>query len=252
MVRTVCAPMVCRKVRHRRPTLAKRPESLLSRRGTASAMWRGMVGGHLQGTRTAVGRRSGRLLAACMACGLLVACARNADREADRLVAEGVRYAEAGDTAAALERFDRALTLAPEHPAALVDGGLAALLHGRPADARARLERYLADHPDEVLPRVYLAHALLALDDRDGAIGALQQAVRLGFRDLDALMDGGFGAIANDLRFIQLASLVAQRNGQRVPVDHLGRPLVGDRPVRSLTAPALGQACTPPASPANE
>lgn len=167
-------------------------------------------------------------------------------------MAEGVSLARAGDHAAALARFDRALALDPGHPAALVNGGLAALLEGRPADARTRLQKHLADHPDAVLPRVYLAFALAALDDREGAIVALQTAVRHGFRDLEALSHESLRPLRNDLRFLQIAALVAQRQGQRAPTDDRGRPLFGLNPVRSLSVPGLTGECAADAPPAAE
>ncbi len=210
-----------------------------------------MLGGQPKCSRAAIRCRPGWWFAACLALALAAGCTRDAT-VVDRLVAEGVERARSGDTAAALERFDRALAIDPEHPAALVNGGLAALLEARPADARDRLERFLARDETTALPRVYLAHARLALGDREGAIAALQDAVRLGFRDLDALADGSLGALRNDLRFIQLAALVAQKHGRRAPTDVRGRPLFGDSPVRSLAAPGLAQTCSATAPPPNE
>jgi predicted Zn-dependent protease len=177
--------------------------------------------------------------------GLIAVSAMGCNRDpaaADRLVATGVALAKAGETRAALEHFDRALRIDPEHPAALVNAGLASLLEGRPAEARDRLERYLVNDQAAVLPRVYLAHARAALDDRNGAIAALKEAVRLGFLDLDAFSDEAFRPLRSDVRFLQLASLVAQRRGQRLPVDDRGRPLFGDSPVRSLSV-GPGPAC---------
>lgn len=170
----------------------------------------------------------------------------------DRLVAEGVDLAKAGETASALERFDRALRFDPEHPAALVNGGLAALLEGRPEEAKHRLERYLASDDRAVLPRVYLAHALAALGDHDGAIAALQAAVRHGFRDLEALSSEAFQPLRHDLRFVQLTSLVAQRNGRRAPVDDRGRPLFGGEALRTLSVPGVEAACADPLPPDRE
>jgi tetratricopeptide (TPR) repeat protein len=173
---------------------------------------------------------------------LVAACGRDG-AAIDRLVEEGVERARSGDHAGALARFDRALATDPDHPAALVNGGLAALLESRPADARVRLERYLEFHPDAVLPRVYLAHALIALEDREGALAALQHAVGNGFRDLDTFSHESFSSLRNDLRFLQLTSLVAQRNGQRAPTDERGRPVFGLAPVRSLSGPGLDPSC---------
>lgn len=184
---------------------------------------------------------------------LLVApTACNRMGEVEGLVARGVSLASEGKTGDALAHFDRALDLDPDHPAALVNGGLAALIEGRAPVAKARFERYLSENGDDVLPRVYLAHALVALDDREGAIAALQRAVGLGFGDLDALTDGSFRALQTDIRFIQLASLVAQRTGRRAPVDDRGRILIGGLPVRSLSGPSLPSACDTPPTPPSE
>jgi tetratricopeptide (TPR) repeat protein len=176
---------------------------------------------------------------------LLAGCART--DAADREVAEGVARARAGDVEAALAHFERALRADADHPAALANAGLAALLADRPAAARDHLARLLAASPEDHRSRFLLARAHLALGETEPALAAARRAVADGFDDLAALTDEAFAPLRSDLRFVQALGLAAQHAGRRLPADAGGRLLLGDEPLHTLNLPGAAM-CPPPAA----
>ncbi|MDB4964393.1 MAG: Tetratricopeptide 2 repeat protein [Myxococcales bacterium] len=85
------------------------------------------------------------------------------------------------DTLAALDELYREATATAADRAALeaLERGLEYLEAGRPRAARRRLERFVTRQPDSAEGRSALGVCLLELDDVDGAIDHLAEAIRL-------------------------------------------------------------------------
>jgi tetratricopeptide (TPR) repeat protein len=142
----------------------------------------------------------------------LAGCASSA-AEAEKEASAGLAKARAGEIAAAIGHFERALTLDEHNPKARYNLALAHLVFRRGPEAAAHLRRYLATRPDDAPARFELGRALALAGEREAAIAELQRAAALGFEDFQALEDGGFEAIEDDVRFVQLRVLLAQRAG---------------------------------------
>lgn len=119
-------------------------------------------------------RSTSRLLASCLA--MLLAATAGAAR-ADEL-AEIQRLQNAGRSAEALQRTERALAAQPKDASLrFVHGVLLAEL-GRRAEAQALFERLTQDHPDLAEPYNNLATLYAAAGDYERAKSALEQALR--------------------------------------------------------------------------
>lgn len=185
-----------------------------------------------------------RTMIALAAIVILAACS---GQDVGELVAEGAAHARAGNTAEALAAFERALAIEDDHPGALYNAGLAALLLDQPERGRAHLEKLVAFAPDDGRALHLLARARMVLGDGDGALDVLRRSVQAGFVDLEALNDDLFAPLRNDLRFVQLVSLAAQRGGQQAAIDDRGRMILGGTPVSRLQLPGEPESCGAPA-----
>ncbi|HEY0839918.1 MAG TPA: tetratricopeptide repeat protein [Vulgatibacter sp.] len=150
---------------------------------------------------------------------------------------EGMAFFRGRMYEAALERFDGALALQPENDVALRGSAGALLALGRAEDAAERFSRYLELEPRDPDGHVGLAGALAKLGRKGEAIGALRAAVEAGLEDVRALDAEAFESLRQDIRFVQIAALLAQRAGVR-PTDDRGRLIVGGQPVRTLELPS--------------
>ncbi len=191
----------------------------------------------------------------------LAACTSRAER-AEREASSGLARARAGELPAAIEHFERALALDEENPKARYNLALAHLVFRRGRDAATHLRRYLEARPDDPPARFELGRALALAGERDAAIGELQRAAELGFADFQALENGGFESLEEDVRFVQLRVLIAQRagvpaypsegrpgsgvgyGGVQVPVVPPGLPPSGCGAAATAGAEACGEAAT--------
>ena len=83
----------------------------------------------------------------------------------------------------------------------------------RGTEAATHLRTYLDRRPDDAAARFELGRALALAGERDAAIAELQRAAQLGFADFRSLDGGGLESLEDDVRFVQLRVLVAQRAG---------------------------------------
>lgn len=83
---------------------------------------------------------------------------------------------DAGRLSEAVDAYQTALRIAPDHPAALTGLGTVAMIEGNPGDARMRFERALEVQPDATSLYIRLGEACAALDDRACVAESEQQA----------------------------------------------------------------------------
>ena len=155
------------------------------------------------------------------------ACGRPGDEDAAR----GLELGRAGDLAAAVTAFERALELDPDHPKALYNLGLARSALAKSLCAERAFGRFVAGRPNDVLGRLEHGRALAALGRYDEALAELREAVRLGLSDHEALEAPEFQPLRSQLEFVMLDVTVAQR--------------AGSLPLSSRTAPVEGKIETP-------
>lgn len=182
-----------------------------------------------------------RRIARAAALALLACAACSSSSNADALASEGMAFFRGRMFEAAEERFEGALHLDPTNRAALLGSGGTLVELERAEEARERFARYLELEPRDPDGHVGLARASSMLGRKDDAIASLRAAVDAGLDDLRPLTGDGFEAIRQDIRFVQIIALVAQRAGVR-PTDDRGRLIVGGQPVRALDLPSRGGA----------
>ena len=161
--------------------------------------------------------------------------------DAERVASEGLALARSEGPVAARPVFERALLIDPWNPKALYNGGLAAFAVGDLEDARAKLERFVAAHRNDAIAHYELARIEAAAGRRDEALALLARAIEHRMLVPEALEAAEFEPLRHDLRFVQLAALLAQRIGARVASDDRGRVVIGHRPIRALALPGLPQ-----------
>jgi tetratricopeptide (TPR) repeat protein len=142
----------------------------------------------------------------------LAGCTSKAE-EAEREASLGLEQARVGEVPAAIAHFERALTLDEHNPKARYNLALAHLVFRRGREAAVHLRRFLATRPDDAPARFELARALALSGEREQALAELQRALELGFSDFQALDNGGFESIEDDVRYVQARVLLAQRAG---------------------------------------
>lgn len=155
---------------------------------------------------------STRLALSIALAALLGACASSAER-AEGEASAGLEKARSGALPEAIGHFERALELDDENPKARYNLALAHLVSRRGAEAAVHLRRFLETRPDDAAAHFELGRALALAGSPDLAIAELQRAATLGFSDFSALEGGGFESLEEDLRFVQVRALLAQRAG---------------------------------------
>lgn len=153
-----------------------------------------------------------RLTLALALSALLGGCTSAAEK-AEREASAGLEKARGGALGEAIGHFERALELDEENPKARYNLALAHLVSRRGAEAAVELRRFLETRPDDASARFELGRALALAGSPDTAIAELQRAATLGFADFQALEGGGFESLEEDLRFVQVKALIAQRAG---------------------------------------
>ncbi|MEE8468601.1 MAG: tetratricopeptide repeat protein, partial [Planctomycetota bacterium] len=142
----------------------------------------------------------------------------------------GVLEAARGDLNSALGRFDRVLSINPDHPQALLQQGKVLIQLGRPESAVRALARACELVPDSF--DAYYHMAALLLSTPEGATSALpylQQAYVLGPPDQTrrVLHEQLAPMVEDDLRTLMaLATLADRRNDARHALDWIERSLV--------------------------
>jgi superkiller protein 3 len=111
------------------------------------------------------------------------------------LVTRGGQAFERGDLREALELFDRAVRLAPDHAGAHVNFGAALISAGRPAVARRHLERAVELEPDNAMARFSLGTFFGSYEEDGPAIEHLSHAIAI-----DPELDAARFNLANALR----------------------------------------------------
>ncbi len=95
----------------------------------------------------------------------------------------GRLHRELGHLAAARDRLDRALALAPQTPAALLELGMVELASGRPLRAAEHFQRYTTHHPDRAQGWYQLGVAREYAAVWPEAAAAYRQALERGTED---------------------------------------------------------------------
>lgn len=178
---------------------------------------------------------------------LLVALAgcEGKSTQAAHLAARGLEQAREQHLDKAMELFDGALALDPHNLKALYNGGLAHLFLRQGTEAADRFLVYVELRPEDPLGHFNLSRAR-ALEHRgEDALASLRRAVELGFDDHAELSGGGFESLEDDLRFIQIEALVAQRAGIQVEADRAqGAGAYGGQQLRPMVLPGQpGRSC---------
>jgi tetratricopeptide (TPR) repeat protein len=137
----------------------------------------------------------------------------SAAEKAEREASAGLALARAGSLDEARERFELALELDERNPKARYNLALTYLVDRRGAPAADHLRQYFATRPDDASARFELGRALALVGEREAAIAELQRAAALGFADFRSFEGGGLESLQDDVRFVQVRMLVAQRAG---------------------------------------
>lgn len=179
-------------------------------------------------------------LVAVALCGLLLGCHGSRDR-AETLAGDGLTLARGGKLDEAIDVFRRALQLDGSNAKARYNLGLALLARSRPAEAAAEFEAFVAARPGDALGHLQAARAYRAAGQPARALATLQASVAAGLQEPAALALPDFDSLRDDLQFVQLELVVAQRAGVAPPsaTDFSGRGTVeyGGTPLRPAPLP---------------
>ena len=147
-----------------------------------------------------------------------------ASDDCETLNAFGIALSDAGDPAAGLNVFSRALEIDPGNALAYQNSGIALLKMGRAAEAREFLEKALA--VNERNPRVWNAMgvAWMQLNAPDRALEAWTRCVSYDASQFDALYN--IGLVAARLGHKEQAIDALRRFAENAPASRYGRDLV--------------------------
>ena len=145
---------------------------------------------------------------------LLCACGPSPQALAEKEARAGLELAKAGEVGAAVERFQRALSIDPDNAAARFNLGLAHLHGGQWILAMDEFERFTERLPEDAQGHFELARARILAGFSDAALVALGRAVELGFDDHRRLVEAElFAPLYRSPRWLALEMTVAQRAG---------------------------------------
>lgn len=158
---------------------------------------------------------------------------QNHPRDPQLLYSAALVCESAGNLVRAVEHYDHALQIAPDHFEALLNRGVALTRLGRLSDALASNLHLAAVHPDRVESHFNLAEVCLAAGRYDEAVTHAERAFALNPRHAGATLDLGLAlAAVGRLEDAQTALTRARALGARVPLFAPGEPARFEDPVQ--------------------
>lgn len=152
-----------------------------------------------------------------IAAAILALVASGCSESADALADRGLVAARSGRLPEAISLFEEALTTDERHAKARYNLGIAFMERGDAEKAATQFRTFVDERPEDSLGHFSLARAELKAGRQEAALRALRDSVLYGFSDAGALSAAGFDILANDIRYVQLEAVVAQRDDRPAP-----------------------------------